>query len=116
MVNMSLRKSLRIATKDILMDDSKKGRLRLNETSAQHSPEMQCMGSCRNLSKTPVRFFAKSGPGSNRKFNDVTPGRAVQSNTNLVMEHWDVDQYPWRAPSESIWSSRNFAAAWPHTM
>lgn len=39
MVNMALRKSLRIATKDILMDDSKKGRL--NETSAQHSPEMQ---------------------------------------------------------------------------
>ena len=41
MVNMALGKSLRIATKDILMDDSKKGRLRLNETSAQHSPEMQ---------------------------------------------------------------------------
>lgn len=35
------QKSLRIATKEILMDDSKRGRLRLDETSAQHSPEMQ---------------------------------------------------------------------------
>lgn len=41
-----------------------------------------------------MKFFVKLGPGSNRKFNDVIPGRAVQSNTNLVMEHWDVNQYP----------------------
>lgn len=35
------QKSLRIATKEILMDGSKRGRLRLDETSAQHSPEMR---------------------------------------------------------------------------